>query len=106
MKRFHRNILFQLIAPAMLITAFSAVIAYSVAEAVVPAETGGGFALFALVGDSARGVFHRDRARYPYLQNFLYEESFRHLQRLGMLYEQYRQMAQQLKDQGLERKAT
>ncbi|MHA1938302.1 MAG: glycosyltransferase [Candidatus Thorarchaeota archaeon] len=62
------------------------------------------FALFALVGDSARGVFHRDRAQYPYPQNFFYEESFRHLQRLGMLYEQYRQMAQQSEDQGLERK--
>jgi glycosyltransferase involved in cell wall biosynthesis len=57
-------------------------------------------ALFTLVGDSARGVFHRDRAQYPYPQNFFYEESFRHLQRLGM----HRQMAQQSEDQGLKRK--
>lgn len=63
------------------------------------------FALFALVGDSARGVLHRDRAQYPYPQNFFYEESFRHLQRLGMLYEQYRQLAQQSEDQGLGGKA-
>ena len=51
------------------------------------------FALFALIGDSARGVFCRDRVQYPYPQNYFYEESFRHLQRLGMLYEQFRQTA-------------
>lgn len=62
------------------------------------------FALFALVGDSARGILSRDRAQYPYPQNYFYEKSFKHLDRLGMLYEQYRQMAQQSEKHGLERK--
>jgi glycosyltransferase involved in cell wall biosynthesis len=53
------------------------------------------FALFALFGDSARGILCRDRAQYPYSQNYFYEEGFRHLQRLGMLYEQFRQTVQQ-----------
>jgi hypothetical protein len=32
----------------------------------------------------------RDRQRYPYYQNYLYEHGFRHLQRLGALHEQLR----------------
>ena len=35
------------------------------------------------------GVLRRDRKRYPYLQNYLYENTFGHVQTLGLLYERY-----------------
>ena len=34
------------------------------------------------------GVLRCDRKRYPYLQNYLYENTFIHVQKLGMIYEQ------------------
>ena len=35
------------------------------------------------------GVLRRDRKRYPYLQNYLYEKTFEHVQTLGLIYERY-----------------
>lgn len=35
------------------------------------------------------GVLRRDRKRYPYPQNYLYENTFTHLQTLGLIYERY-----------------
>ena len=35
------------------------------------------------------GVVRRDRKRYPYLQNYLYENTFEHVQTLGLIYERY-----------------
>jgi glycosyltransferase involved in cell wall biosynthesis len=35
------------------------------------------------------GVLRRDRKRYPYLQNYLYENTFEHVQNLGLIYERY-----------------
>ena len=35
------------------------------------------------------GVLRRDRKRYPYLQNYLYEKTFDHVQTLGLIYERY-----------------
>jgi len=35
------------------------------------------------------GVLRRDRKRYPYLQNYLYEITFGHVQTLGLIYERY-----------------
>ena len=39
--------------------------------------------------ESLRGLLIRDRTRYPYIQNYLYEEAFRHIKVLGKLYGQY-----------------
>ena len=38
-----------------------------------------------------RGVFRRNRTRYPYVQSYLYEYAFRHIGQLGKLYEQFKQ---------------
>jgi glycosyltransferase involved in cell wall biosynthesis len=35
------------------------------------------------------GVLRCDRKRYPYLQNYLYEKTFFHVQKLGFIYERY-----------------
>ena len=35
------------------------------------------------------GVLRRDRKRYPYLQNYWYENTFEHVQSLGLIYERY-----------------
>ena len=35
------------------------------------------------------GVLRRDRKRYPYLQNYLYENTFGYVQTLGLIYERY-----------------
>jgi glycosyltransferase involved in cell wall biosynthesis len=40
--------------------------------------------------DLARGVLARDRATYPYLENYWFERAFRHVQALGWNYEQVR----------------
>lgn len=40
--------------------------------------------------DLARSVVWRDKARYPYVQNYLYERVLQHVGRLGGLYEQLR----------------
>jgi glycosyltransferase involved in cell wall biosynthesis len=40
--------------------------------------------------DLARGVLARDRATYPYPENYWFERAFRHVQALGWQYEQYR----------------
>jgi len=42
--------------------------------------------------DVIRGLFRRDRTHYPYLQNYFCEHTFRYIQQLGALYEQFRQM--------------
>lgn len=44
--------------------------------------------LAALVSDLTLKMVFRDRKRYPFPQNFLFEEAFRHVQALGTLYEQ------------------
>lgn len=51
--------------------------------------------LLAFAVDLARGVLLRDRKRYPYVQNYLYERVLRRLQELGAIYEQYRQIVRQ-----------
>jgi glycosyltransferase involved in cell wall biosynthesis len=43
--------------------------------------------------DLLRAFFARDRAQYPYAQNYLYERAFQHLRSLGELYEQYAQLS-------------
>lgn len=45
-------------------------------------------ALLALVKDMAIGILARDRIRYPFIENYLYEVVFVHLQALGSTYEQ------------------
>ena len=40
-------------------------------------------ALLLIVLDFSFGMFFRDRSRYPYLQNYLYEHTFRYVGRLG-----------------------
>ena len=46
--------------------------------------------LGALSADLVRAVLRRDRTRFPYVQNYLCERVFPHLQRLGRIHEQYR----------------
>lgn len=48
--------------------------------------------LWALCADIARGTVTRDRRRYPFLQNYLYEYAFVNLRQLGELYGQFLQM--------------
>ena len=48
------------------------------------------FWVLALGLDVVRGMFWRDRTQYPYLQNYLYEHSSYYLERLGVLYEQFK----------------
>ena len=45
-------------------------------------------ALLALVKDMAIGILARDRIRYPFIESYLYEVVFVHLQALGSTYEQ------------------
>lgn len=40
----------------------------------------------------AHAVFRRNRMRYPYFQNYLYERTHQHLFKLGKLYGQYQQI--------------
>ncbi len=40
--------------------------------------------------DLVQGIFLRDRTRYPCLQNYLSERTFRYIQQLGSLYEEIR----------------
>jgi len=47
-------------------------------------------ATLSFAGDITYGVLMRDRDRYPYAQNYLYERAFPHLGALARLYEQYR----------------
>jgi glycosyltransferase involved in cell wall biosynthesis len=47
------------------------------------------FLLFRFFSGLFMGVLKRDRKRYPYLQNYLYENTFEHVQTLGLLYERY-----------------
>lgn len=49
--------------------------------------------VLALVRSVVQSVVNRDRARYPYVQNYLYDRASAHLQKLGMLYEGYMQVA-------------
>jgi len=46
-------------------------------------------ALLRCFADLFVGVLRRDRKRYPYLQNYLYENTIKHIQTLGLLYERY-----------------
>ena len=41
------------------------------------------------IADLLIGILRRDRKRYPYPQNYLYENTFTHLQTLGLIYERY-----------------
>lgn len=52
--------------------------------------------LRALAMDLVHGALRRNRTRYPYVQNYLYEHAFRHFKKLGMLYEQWRIVGNQL----------
>ena len=45
-------------------------------------------ALFALAGGVLFGILARDRLRYPFMGNYLYEVVFVHIQTLGITYEQ------------------
>jgi len=45
--------------------------------------------LFLFVTDILVGLLRYDRERYPYLQNYLYENTIRHMVVLGEIYEQY-----------------
>lgn len=45
--------------------------------------------LFKIFADIFLGLLQRDRKRYPYLQNYLYEKTFAHVQKLGFIYERY-----------------
>ena len=47
--------------------------------------------------DLARSLFRRDRVRYPYIQHYWYENTLRHVRKLGMLYEEYRQVSKALR---------
>jgi len=42
-----------------------------------------------LLVDIFRAIFTRDRKQFPHLQNHLYENTFQHLQTLGLIYERY-----------------
>jgi glycosyltransferase involved in cell wall biosynthesis len=44
---------------------------------------------FMFFADIFIGMLKRDRKHYPYLQNYLYEKSFGHVQKLGFIYERY-----------------
>jgi hypothetical protein len=48
--------------------------------------------LLAFVVSLTLGFLKRDRTKYPYIQNYLYENTFQYLRSLGSLYEQYRQV--------------
>lgn len=45
--------------------------------------------LFRLFSDILFGLLQRNRKRYPYLQNYLYEKTFVYVQNLGFIYERY-----------------
>lgn len=45
--------------------------------------------IFMFFADILVGVLKRDRKQYPYLQNYLYEETFGHVQKLGFIYERF-----------------
>jgi len=42
-----------------------------------------------LFGDLFLAILRRDRERFPYLQNYLYENTLEHVQTLGFIYERY-----------------
>jgi glycosyltransferase involved in cell wall biosynthesis len=44
-------------------------------------------AVLAFIWDMVRSVFVRDRTRYQYIQNYLYEQTFAHLRQLGQTFE-------------------
>jgi len=44
---------------------------------------------FRFFADFFLAILKRDRKRFPYLQNYLYEIAFEHLQTLGFIYERY-----------------
>jgi hypothetical protein len=46
--------------------------------------------LLRLFFDIIVGIFRRDRERYPYLQNYLYENTFKYVRNFGVIYEKYR----------------
>lgn len=47
--------------------------------------------VFVLLGwDVIRGLVARNRQRYPFFMNYLYEHSFAYLKKLGKLYEMHR----------------
>lgn len=46
--------------------------------------------LIALTFDLVHGAVRRDKVRYPYYNNFLYEQALRHIRVLGYLYEMYK----------------
>ncbi len=49
--------------------------------------------LRAFCADIVRGVFARDRRRFQYVQNYLYEQAFVNLRHLGELYEHFSHVA-------------
>jgi glycosyltransferase involved in cell wall biosynthesis len=51
--------------------------------------THGALVFLRFFGDLSIGVLRRDRKRFPYPQNYLYENTFEHVQTLGWIYERY-----------------
>lgn len=49
-----------------------------------------------LIFNSLFGLLWRDRRQYPYWQNYIYEHTLNHFQRLGALYAEYRSVGQKL----------
>ena len=43
------------------------------------------------VGDVFVGMLRRDRERYPYMQNYFYENTINYIAKLGLIYEEYSQ---------------
>lgn len=56
--------------------------------------------LRAFCADIVRGVFARDRRRFRYVQNYLYEQAFSNLRHLGELYERFSYVAHTYKWRG------
>jgi len=48
--------------------------------------------MFRLFFDIINGIFRRDRERYPYLQNYFYENTLKYVRNFGVIYEKYRPM--------------
>jgi glycosyltransferase involved in cell wall biosynthesis len=49
------------------------------------------FTIKRFLGDLLVGILRRDRKRYPYLQNYFYENTINYVATLGLIYEKYSQ---------------
>jgi len=48
------------------------------------------FTIKRFLGDLLGGILRRDRERYPYMQNYFYENTINYVAKLGLIYEEYR----------------